>query len=169
MGTDPSFMGGVSGRVEGLSLALLSRPSTQRADRVGGTMRRTDGKSGKSYRHPNYRKHRKRNEAELRRQRRERKHATGQRHGVTLTDMRDVTPKRVSPHQRRLLEVIMKVYSTADFARKHGVSDSRIRQLIAEDRVFPRQRLDNGRYIMFANSVIVAPYERPNRKLRGAD
>lgn len=132
-------------------------------------MRRTDGKSGKSYRHPNYRKHRKRNEAELRRQRRERKHATGQRHGVTLTDMRDVTPKRVSPHQRRLLEVIMKVYSTADFARKHGVSDSRIRQLIAEDRVFPRQRLDNGRYIMFANSVIVAPYERPNRKLRGAD
>ncbi len=61
----------------------------------------------------------------------------------------------------------MKVYSTAEFARKHGVSNSRIRQLIAEDRVFPRQRLDNGRYIMFANSVIVAPYERTNRKLRG--
>jgi hypothetical protein len=67
------------------------------------------------------------------------------------------------------LEVILKVYSTAEFAKKHGVSDSRIRQLIAEDRVFPRQRLDNGRYIMFANSVIVAPYERAKRKLRGAD
>lgn len=63
----------------------------------------------------------------------------------------------------------MKVYSTADFARKHGVSDSRIRQLIAEDRIFPRQRLGNGRHIMFKNSVIVAPYERPNRKLRGAE
>ncbi len=63
----------------------------------------------------------------------------------------------------------MKIYSTAEFAQKHGVSDSRIRQLIAEDRVFPRQKLANGRYIMFANSVIVAPYDRPNRKLRGAD
>ena len=63
----------------------------------------------------------------------------------------------------------MKVYSTASFARKHGVSDSRIRKLIAEDRVFPRQKLGNERWIMFSNSVIVAPYERPNRKLRGAD
>ena len=60
----------------------------------------------------------------------------------------------------------MKIYSTADFARKHGVSDSRIRQLIAEDRIFPRQRLGNRRWIMFGNSVIVPPYERPNRKLR---
>jgi hypothetical protein len=67
------------------------------------------------------------------------------------------------------LEAILKIYSTASFARKHGVSDSRIRQLIAEDRVFPRQRLANGRYIMFANSVIVAPYERTNRKMRRAD
>jgi hypothetical protein len=60
----------------------------------------------------------------------------------------------------------MKIYSTADFARKHGVSDSRIRQLIAEDRIFPRQKLGNGRWIMFGNSVIVAPYDRQNRKLR---
>ncbi len=62
----------------------------------------------------------------------------------------------------------MQVYSTADFARKYGVSDSRIRQLIAEDRVFPRQKLANGRHIMFENSVIVAPYERTSRKLRTA-
>jgi hypothetical protein len=67
------------------------------------------------------------------------------------------------------LEAILKIYSTADFARKHGVSDSRIRQLLLEDRIFPRQKLSNGRWIMFGNSVIVAPYERPNRKLRGAD
>lgn len=87
---------------------------------------------------------------------------------ATLTDRRGVTPEAGSPHWRRLLEVIMKVYSTAEFARKHGVSDSRIRQLIAEDRVFPRQKLGNGRHIMFQNSVIVAPYERTNRKLRGA-
>ncbi len=62
----------------------------------------------------------------------------------------------------------MEVYSTADFARKHGVSDSRIRQLLLEDRIFPRKKLGNGRWIMFGNSVIVAPYERPNRKLWGA-
>lgn len=62
----------------------------------------------------------------------------------------------------------MEVYSTAVFARKHGVSDSRIRQLLLEGRVFPHQKLGNGRWIMFANSVIVAPYERSNRKLRGA-
>ena len=66
------------------------------------------------------------------------------------------------------MEVLMQVYSTADFARKHGVSDSRIRQLIAEDRVFPRQKLANGPHLMFENSVIVAPYERANRKLRTA-
>ncbi|HLL39012.1 MAG TPA: hypothetical protein VK357_05015, partial [Rubrobacteraceae bacterium] len=87
---------------------------------------------------------------------------------VTLTGGRDVTPAHVSPQCKHRLEAILKIYSTAEFARKHGVSDSRIRQLIAEDRVFPRQRLDDGRYIMFANSVIVPPYDRPNRRLRGA-
>ncbi len=33
--------------------------------------------------------------------------------------------------------------------------------------LFPRQKLGNGRWIMFSNSAIVAPLERPNRKLRG--
>ena len=63
----------------------------------------------------------------------------------------------------------MEVCSTAEFARKHGVSDSRIRQLLLEDRIFPRQKLGNGRWLMFKNSGIVAPYERTNRKLRGQD
>jgi hypothetical protein len=88
---------------------------------------------------------------------------------VTLTDGHNDTQKRVSPHPEYRSEVILKIYSTAEFARKHGVSDSRIRQLIAENRVFPRQRLANGRYIMFANSVIVAPYERTKRALRRVD
>ena len=83
-------------------------------------------------------------------------------------DGRGVTPEYVSPRHRHRLEAILKVYSTAEFARKHGVSDSRIRQLIAEDRVFPRQKLSNGRHLMLENSVIVPPYERPKRKLRGA-
>ena len=61
----------------------------------------------------------------------------------------------------------MELYSTADFARKHGVSDSRIRQLLLEERIFPYQKLGNGRWIMFGNSVIVPPYERTNRTLRG--
>ena len=63
----------------------------------------------------------------------------------------------------------MKLYSTRQFAEKHGVSDSRIRQLLLEDRIFPRQKLGNGYWILFGNSVIVAPYDRPNWKLRGAD
>jgi hypothetical protein len=63
----------------------------------------------------------------------------------------------------------MKLYSTRQFAEKHGVSDSRIRQLLLEDRIFPRQKLGNECWILFGNSVIVAPYDRPNRKLRGAD
>jgi hypothetical protein len=88
---------------------------------------------------------------------------------VTLADRRDVTRRRVSPHYRHRLEFILKLYSTSDFARKHGVSDSRIRQLLLEDRIFPRQKLGNGRWIMFGNSVIVAPYERTNRKMRRAD
>jgi hypothetical protein len=60
----------------------------------------------------------------------------------------------------------MKTYSTSQFARKHGVSDSRIRQLLAEERIFPYQKLGSGQWILFSNSVIVAPYDRPNRKLR---
>lgn len=59
------------------------------------------------------------------------------------------------------------MYSTKEFARKHGVSDSRIRQLLLEDRIFPRQKLGNSQWILFGNSVIIAPYERPNRMLRG--
>jgi len=63
----------------------------------------------------------------------------------------------------------MEAYSTSQFARKHGVSDSRIRQLLAEERIFPYQKLGSGQWILFSNSVIVAPYERPNRKLRGRE
>jgi len=61
----------------------------------------------------------------------------------------------------------MKVYSPSQFGEKHGVSASRIRQLLAQDRIFPRQKTSSGHWILFKNSVIVAPYERPNRKLRG--
>jgi hypothetical protein len=61
----------------------------------------------------------------------------------------------------------MEIYSTSQFAEMHGVSTSRIRQLLAEERVFPYQKSSNGRWILFSNSVVVAPYDRPNRKLRG--
>ena len=63
-------------------------------------------------------------------------------------------------------EAIMQIYSPSQFAEKHGVSSSRIRKLLAEERIFPYQKTSNGRYILFANSVIVAPYDRPNRRLR---
>ena len=61
----------------------------------------------------------------------------------------------------------MEIYSPAQFARKHGVSESQIRQLLAQERIFPYQKSSNGRYVLFQNSVIVAPYERSGRKLRG--
>jgi len=61
----------------------------------------------------------------------------------------------------------MEIYSSSQFAKKHRVSASRIRQLLAEDRIFPRQKNASGHWILFANSVIVAPYRRPGRKLRG--
>jgi hypothetical protein len=63
----------------------------------------------------------------------------------------------------------MEVYSPSQFGKKHGVSASRIRQLLAEDRIFPRQKTASGHWLLFANSVIVAPYERPGRKLRGRE
>ncbi len=46
--------------------------------------------------------------------------------------------------------------------------DSRISQLLLEARIFPHQNLSYGWWIMFGNSVIVAPYEHTNRTLRGA-
>jgi len=61
----------------------------------------------------------------------------------------------------------MEIYSPAQFGAKHGVSASRIRQLLAEERIFPYQKSASGHWILFANSVIVAPYDRPRRKLRG--
>jgi hypothetical protein len=63
----------------------------------------------------------------------------------------------------------MEIYSPSQFAEKHGVSASRIRQLLAEDRIFPRQKTESGQWILFSNSVIVAPYGRPGRKLRGTE
>jgi hypothetical protein len=51
----------------------------------------------------------------------------------------------------------MEIYNPSQFAEKHGVSASRIRQLLAEDRIFPRQKTASGHWILFANSVIVAP------------
>jgi hypothetical protein len=62
----------------------------------------------------------------------------------------------------------MKMMSTRQFAEMHGVSASRIRQLLLEERIFPYQKLSGGQWILFANSVIVPSYERPNRKLRRA-
>jgi hypothetical protein len=62
----------------------------------------------------------------------------------------------------------MKMLSTREFGEKHGVSASRIRQLLLEERIFPYQKVGGGQWVLFSNSVIVPPYERPKRKLRGA-
>jgi len=43
-------------------------------------------------------------------------------------------------HIEHRSEVILEIYSPSQFAHKHGVSASRIRQLLAEDRIFPTRR-----------------------------
>ena len=60
----------------------------------------------------------------------------------------------------------MNMMSVTEFARKCNMSPQRVRTLIREQRVFPYQQLENGRYILLPNTVIVPPYERPGRKLR---
>jgi hypothetical protein len=87
--------------------------------------------------------------------------------GVAEYTAIQLTMRRTS-HQNAALWDIRRGVKPADFAREHGVSDSRIRQLLLEDRIFSRQKLGNGRWIMFGNSMIVAPYDRPDRTLRGA-
>ncbi len=49
------------------------------------------------------------------------------------------------------------------------MSDCCIPQLLLEAYIFPRQKLGNGRWNNFGNSVIVARYERTKRALRGSD
>ena len=56
---------------------------------------------------------------------------------ATLTDKAGVSLRRIIEHRS---EAIMEIYSPSQFAEKHGVSASRIRQLLAEDRIFPRQK-----------------------------
>jgi hypothetical protein len=63
----------------------------------------------------------------------------------------------------------MKLYDTKTFGEKHGISDSRVRQLLRDKRIFPAEKIGNVQWIIYPNAVIVPPYERPNRKLRGVD
>lgn len=60
----------------------------------------------------------------------------------------------------------MKVMDVNEFARRHNMNPQRVRKLLRQERVWPHQRLDNGRYLLYENTVIVRPYERPNRKMR---
>ena len=60
----------------------------------------------------------------------------------------------------------MKVLGVKEFAEQRRMHPQRVRKLLREKRVFLYQKLENGRYVLFQNTVIVAPYERPNRKLR---
>jgi hypothetical protein len=57
--------------------------------------------------------------------------------------------------------------SVAEFADEHGLSRARVRKLIRDGRVYPVGRLDSGPYVLYPNSVIIRPFERPNRRLRG--
>lgn len=56
----------------------------------------------------------------------------------------------------------------AQFAEQHGLSSQRVRVLIRAGRVYPVERLgSSGPYVIYPNAVIVPPFRRPNRRLRG--
>ena len=66
------------------------------------------------------------------------------------------------------MEAFMKLYSTKEFAKKHGVSSSRVRQLLLQGRIYPAERLSSG-WIIYPNAVVVPPFERMNRRPRQMD
>ena len=52
-----------------------------------------------------------------------------------------------------------RMLTTRQFADKHGVSDSRIRQLLAKNRVYPADKIGH-RWVLYANTVIIPPHSR---------
>jgi hypothetical protein len=60
----------------------------------------------------------------------------------------------------------MKGYSTKTFGEKHGISGSRVRQLLRDGRIYPAQKVGKRTCYIERNAVIIPPWERPNRKLR---
>jgi hypothetical protein len=52
--------------------------------------------------------------------------------------------------------------TTREFGAKHNITDSRVRQLLAAERIFPAQKIGRA-WIIYPNAVIVRPYLRPNR------
>lgn len=53
----------------------------------------------------------------------------------------------------------MKYLDTKEFAAKHGITPGRVRQLLAEGRVYPADKV-GGTWLLYGNSVIVAPHHR---------
>jgi hypothetical protein len=62
----------------------------------------------------------------------------------------------------------MKGYSTTTFAKKHGISGSRVRQLLREGRIYPAQKVGERTWYIWDNAVIIPPYDWPRRKMRRA-
>ena len=58
----------------------------------------------------------------------------------------------------------MKGYSTKTFGDKHGISASRVRQLLRDERIYPAQKAGKRTWYIEPNAVIIPPWERPNRK-----
>ena len=59
-----------------------------------------------------------------------------------------------------------KPYSTKTFGEKHGLCDSRIRQLLLQKRIFPAEKVGGTVWYIYPNAVIIPPYQRPNRQER---
>jgi hypothetical protein len=56
---------------------------------------------------------------------------------------------------------VSRYMTTREFGAKHNISDSRVRQLLRENRVFPAEKVSPRLWLIYPNAVIVAPYHRP--------
>lgn len=48
---------------------------------------------------------------------------------------------------------------TKEFAEKHNITPGRVRQLLAEGRIYPAHKVGSV-WLLYGNSVIVAPHDR---------
>ena len=56
----------------------------------------------------------------------------------------------------------MEYFDTKEFAAKHGITAGRVRQLLAEGRIYPARKVGSV-WLLYGNSVIVAPHDRHGR------
>lgn len=62
----------------------------------------------------------------------------------------------------------MRYLTTKEFGEKHGITPGRVRQLLAQGRVYPSQKVGSV-WLLYGNSVIIAPHDRHGENRRKID